>query len=41
MFMNGGIEHKDPFSKRKLSEIPKFVKKKMKATNQALRDKSN
>lgn len=29
MFLNGEIEHKDTFSKRELSEIPKFVKRKM------------
>lgn len=30
-FRNGEIEHKDTFSKRELSEIPKFVRKKMEA----------
>mgnify|MGYP004668914101 FL=1 len=29
MFLNGKIKHNDTFSKRKLSEIPKFVQKKM------------
>lgn len=29
MFLNGEIEHKDTFSKRELSKIPKFVKRKM------------
>ena len=28
-FRSGEIEHKDTFSKRKLSEIPKFVREKM------------
>ena len=29
-FLDGKIEHRDTFSSRELSEIPKFVKKKMK-----------
>ena len=29
-FMDGKIEHRDTFSNRELSEIPKFVRKKMK-----------
>ena len=28
--MDGRIEHRDTFSSRELSEVPKFVRKKMK-----------
>lgn len=34
MFLNGEVEHKDTFNKRELSEIPKFVQKKMEAKMQ-------
>ena len=29
-FLDGKIEHRDTFSSRELSEVPKFVRKKMK-----------